>query len=71
MVEKGSKNQISSYTVIWKSGRIETATSEKMFGLLFINFLRQIQLYAEGYHWKSKRVLDWQFQKYFYKSESY
>lgn len=52
-------------------GKDRDSYFRKMFGLLFINFLRQIQLYAEDYHWKSKHVLDWQFQKYFYKSESY
>lgn len=29
VVENGSKNQVSSYAVQWKSGGIETATSEK------------------------------------------
>lgn len=43
----------------------------EMLVLLFINSPRQIQLYAEGYLWKYKHVLDWQFQKlFFYKSEA-
>lgn len=51
MLEKGSKNHISFYTVIWKSGSIERAASEKCLVYFFINLLGQMQLYA-GYPWK-------------------